>query len=214
MRARPAASSAAVGIVVKSGWAAAVLVAAAPSGILVVDSRRVELSDPANPESRQPYHDGFATARDAGDTLAEMLASVRRFGRQSMVHLLKDYGAGHQVTGMGIVVGSLIDPAHIANDHIRIHALEGRLFRTIVADAAERHDIPSTIWREKDLYEAAVAALGHPEPFIRRGVTAFGKSVSGSWRAEHKAATTAAWMVLAAAMKGNMGARAREGDSA
>jgi hypothetical protein len=36
------------------------------------------------------------------------------------------------------------------------------------------------------------------------------KSVSGSWRAEQKAATTAAWMVLAAAVKGRIGARSRE----
>jgi hypothetical protein len=193
---------------VKSGWAAAVLVAGAPGDLRVVDSRRIELSDPAVPESRQPYHDGFATARDSGDKLAHLLVSVRRFGRQSMTRLLRDYAVGHEVSGIGIVVGSLIDPDRIANDHIRIHALEGRLFRTVVADAAKRHDVPCTLWREKDLYVVAAATLGRPEPFIRRTVTSFGRSVTGSWRAEQKAATTAAWMVLAAQTKSGAGGHA------
>jgi hypothetical protein len=214
MRARPAASCAAIGIVVKSGWAAAVLVAGTPDDIQVVDSRRVELSDPANPQSRQPYHDGFATARDVGDSLTEMLASVRRFGRQSMARLLGDYGARHLITGMGIVVGSLIEPDKIANDHIRIHALEGRLFRTVVAEAAERHEVPYTIWREKDLHATAADVLGRPEAFIRRRATALGTGASGSWRAEQKAATTAAWMVLATTVKTRRGARSRKRDSA
>jgi hypothetical protein len=78
MTSRPADSRAAVGIVVKSGWAAAVLVAEGTIGVSVVDSRRVELSDPANPESRQPYHDGFATARDPDARSGERRISLRR----------------------------------------------------------------------------------------------------------------------------------------
>lgn len=47
------ASRAAVAFTVKSGWAAAVLVAGPPASPRVVDSRTVELSDPALPESRR-----------------------------------------------------------------------------------------------------------------------------------------------------------------
>ena len=49
---------AAIGFTVKSGWACAVLVAGSATSPRVVDSRRVDLSDPAIPESRQPYHAG------------------------------------------------------------------------------------------------------------------------------------------------------------
>jgi hypothetical protein len=195
---RSSPSRAAVGITVKSGWAAAVLVAGEPGDVRIADSRRIELSDPDVPESRQPYHEGFGTARAGGDTLTRLLASVRRYGSRSVARLLRDYGAGRRLAGLGMVVGSLIEPERIANDHIRIHALEGRLFRTVIEEAAGRHHIPSTIWREKELYAAAAALLGRPEPIVRQAVTRLGRDVEGSWRAEQKAAATAAWMVLEA----------------
>jgi hypothetical protein len=35
----------------------------------------------------------------------------------------------------GLVVGSDSDPAVIMNPHIRVHAAEGRLFRTVIEQA-------------------------------------------------------------------------------
>jgi hypothetical protein len=58
------------GFTVKSGWASAVLVTETDGSPRVADSRRVELSDPGIPESRQPYHAGFGKARDGGPELA------------------------------------------------------------------------------------------------------------------------------------------------
>jgi len=46
----------AVGFRVKSGWAAAVVLSGPSSSPSVLHSRRIELSDPAVPESRQPFH--------------------------------------------------------------------------------------------------------------------------------------------------------------
>src|SRR5207247_3327661 len=46
----------ALGVRVKSGWATAVLVAGPARAPRVVDRRTIELSDPAVPASRQPYH--------------------------------------------------------------------------------------------------------------------------------------------------------------
>ena len=53
-----AGSRAAVGFAVKSGWAVAVLVSGSGKSPSLADSRRVELSDPAVPAARQPYHEG------------------------------------------------------------------------------------------------------------------------------------------------------------
>ena len=142
---------AAVGFTVKSGWASAVLLVGSAGSPRVVDSRRVDLSDPAVAESRQPYHAGFGTARSAGPELSRLVASVERFGRQSVAGVIRHYRAvGPPLRGAGVVVGSLINPEHIANDHIRIHALEGRLFRSIVEDSAARSRLPCAIWRERD----------------------------------------------------------------
>jgi hypothetical protein len=197
MRSRPADARASVGLTVKSGWAAVVLLTGSPASPRVADSRRIDLSDPAIPESRQPYHAGFATARGAGPELTRLLRSVRRFGRQSVVDLIRDYeAAGHQLAGVGVVAGSLIDPERIANEHIRIHAHEGRLFRGVVEEAAVRSGLSCAIWRDRDLGGVAAEALRRPEQHVRDTVAALGGAVEGPWRAEQKAAAMAAWLVL------------------
>jgi len=188
----------AVGFTIKSGWACAVVLSGTDRAPELIDSRRIELSDPADADARQPYHATFGTARKPGPRLETLLAGVRKFGRQSVVDFIRDHQkAGHPLVGAGIVAGSLIDPATIGNEHIRIHALEGQLFRGIVNDAATRRQLSPAVWRERDLYDAAVKRLKRPEPDIRQSVTAMGRARGGPWRAEHKAAALAAWLVLA-----------------
>jgi hypothetical protein len=189
---------AAVGLTIKSGWATTVLLTGSIDAPRVVDSRIVELSDPAIPDSRQPYHAGFGTARAAGAELSRLVSSVEQFGQQSVTQLLHQYGSkGIDLSGAGVVVGSLIDPERISNDHIRIHALEGQLFRRVVEDALAGRQLPCSIWRQRDLYASAAHVLHQPEPVLRRRLAQFRADASGSWRAEQKSAALAAWMVLA-----------------
>jgi len=190
-------SRAAIGFTVKSGWASAVLLGGSSTSVRVIASRRIDLSDPAVPQSRQPYHAGFGTARDKGRKLSQLIASVRRFGRQSVTGMIREYrAAGYLLRGVGVVVGSLIDPAQIANDHIRIHALEGQLFRTVVQDATVRSGLPCLIWRQRDLSTMAVESLKLGERTIGNTVASLGRDVAGPWRAEQKAAALAAWLVM------------------
>jgi hypothetical protein len=198
MTSRSSRERAAIGVTVKSGWASAVLIAPAATELCVLDSRRLDLSDPSNPAARQPYHDGFGTARAAGSGLAELVASIERFGSASTKTLLDDWSKTADIAGVGVVVGSLIDPDQIGNSHIRIHAMEGRLFRTVVIDAATRAGLPVAIHRERDLVAEAMLKLDRAESSIRAAVEALKKRVGiGAWRAEHKAATLAAWLMLA-----------------
>jgi hypothetical protein len=188
---------AAIGFSVKSGWASAVLLIGSATSPRVVDSRRVELSDPAIPESRQPYHAAFGTAREAGPELSRLVSAVKRFGRQSVRGVIRHYQTvGYSVRGAGVVVGSLIDPKRIANDHIRIHALEGQLFRSVVQDAAAGSRLPCSIWRVRDLHAEAAGILKQPEPTLRDTLGTLGREVGGPWRAEQKTAALAAWLVL------------------
>ncbi len=189
---------AAVGFTVKSGWAAAVLVGGSTKSPRVLDSRRVELSDPAIPDSRQPYHDGFGTARAGGPELSRLLASVKQFGKKSVTTVLKEYQAGgFRLSGTGMVVGSTVDPNTLGNSHVRIHALEGRLFRGVIEDVTVRRGLECSIWRERDLYGFAAGVLKRPEPKLRAEIAELGRRTSGPWRAEQKAAGLAAWLVLA-----------------
>jgi hypothetical protein len=187
---------AAVGFTVKSGWAAAVLVTGSAADPVVTRSCRVQISDPDIPDTTQPYHAGFGTARDAGDELMRLVSAVKSYGRKSIDRLLREFEDGHRIRGVGVVVGSLIDPQSIANDHIRIHAMEGRLFRTVVIDAAEARGLRCHVRRERDLHGDAAAVLTLTEPAIRKTITAIGRGIDGGWRAEQKAAALSAWILL------------------
>ena len=68
---------------------------------------------------------------------------------------------------------------------------------TELKDAVERRKLASSMWRERDLYGLASTRLKRAEPELRRLLTSLGKDLAGSWRAEHKAAALAAWLVLA-----------------
>jgi hypothetical protein len=198
MAERAGNSRVAIGFTVKSGWAAAVLLRGPVRSPQVVDSCRVELSDPAHPESRQPYHAGFGTARPDDRERARLLRSVRQFGSHSVVGVIRQYQAeGRQVIGAGVVAGSLIDPERIANAHIQIHAREGQLFRNLVEDAARASRLSCSVWRERDLYTVAADALKQSEQQLRSTVKALGNTVEGTWRSEQKAAAVAAWLLLA-----------------
>jgi hypothetical protein len=193
-RARPAA----IGFSVKSGWASAVLVTGSPASPLVERSERVELSDPDVPESRQPYHAGFGTARAPDRELKRLVTAVERFGRRSVERLIADWCAGgYGIRSAGLVVGSLIDPSTIGDDHIRIHALEGQLFRRVVAEAAIECGVGCSTWRDRDLPGVAAAEFNCPDQELRRNLTALGREIGGAWRSEQKLAALAGWLVLA-----------------
>lgn len=114
-----------------------------------------------------------------------------------MRDLLQDYtAAGHQISGAGVVVGSLVEPRTIANAHIRIHALEGQLFRTVVTTSLSRCGVACSLWRDRDLPGVAVERLRKPEPAVRATLADLQSHVSGPWRAEQKAAALAAWIVI------------------
>lgn len=187
----------ALGFTVKSGWACAVVLDGPVASPNVVASRRIELSDPNDGQGRQPYHAAAGTARKPGPQLDKLVASVETFGRQAVDAFIREQEkAGRRFDAVGIVVGSLIDPGRIANDHIRIHALEGQLFRGIVKAATDRRQLAAAVWRERDLYEIAEKQLKRPEVELRRTVAELGRHLTGPWRAEHKAASVAAWLAL------------------
>jgi len=129
-----------------------------------------------------------------------LVRSVERYGKQSVTRLIRRYQTqGYVLGGAGLVVGSLIEPERIANAHIRIHALEGKLFRDVIQTAAVQAGLMCSMWRERDLYACAAGFFTQEEPQLRRMLAELGRSAEGPWRAEGKAAALAAWLVLAGA---------------
>jgi len=194
--ARPA--HAAIGFRVKSGWATAVLVAGPIESPQVLDRQVVDLCDPAVPESRQPYHAAMGTLQTDEAKVRRLRKVICRATNRSVPGLIKAYrDAGRRLRSAGLVVGSDIDPAKITNPHIRAHALEGRLFRTVLEEAVRACSLPCTVIVEQNVYKRAAERLGRSEEDLKRAVALLGRSADGPWRADEKTASLAAWLGLA-----------------
>ena len=191
------AGRATLGFRVKSGWAVSILIGGSARSPHLCESDAIKLSDPRNPEMRQAYHAAMGMLETNASKLKRRMQSVRQATEKSVVDLLKRCtDRGYKVRRAALVVGSVIDPASIANPHIRAHALEGRLFRTTLETALQSREIQYAIFIERDMYAAASKLLGQSRTQIQRTVAHLGHSVNGPWRADQKLAALAAWMSL------------------
>ena len=192
--------TAALGLRVKSGWAAVVLLTRAAHSPQLADVTLVDLSDPRLPETRQPYHAAIGKLETDPTKLNRRERVVRRIAQQSLGTLLTSYRQkGYWIRRAALVVGSLIDPAVIANPHIRAHAFEGRLFRSALEEALHDHQIPTDVLLERDTYGRVAARLKQSTDDVRRTLQDFGRSMPpnvGPWRAEQKLAAIAALAAL------------------
>lgn len=191
-------NSASLGFRVKSGWATALLLTGQPGEPSVVERRVVELSDPDIPESRQPYHAVMEASRSEAQHVEKRLGKIVRTAAQRSITELDQYlrHVGYEVRGIGLVVGSAIDPAQIKNEHIRAHALEGQLFRTALEEAARSVGWRTLVLVERSAYAEAASAFAKPEAELKRMIAGLGRSLK-PWRADEKTAALAAWMALA-----------------
>lgn len=191
-------ASGALGFRVKSGWARAVLLVGPVQSPQVVDQRVVHLSDPAVPESRQPYHAGMGALEEDSSKIERRVQVVRRVTNRSVSELLQEMRRmGYPLRGAALAVGSLIEPVSIKNPHIRAHALEGQLFRTVLEEALRSCGLPCSVLMERHAYSKVAAVLARPEVEFKRAVADLGRLLDGRWRAEEKIAAVAAWMALA-----------------
>ena len=191
------AARVALGFRIKSGWAAAVLLGGSVEAPQLFDRRGVDLSDPDHPELRQPHHASMGHALVDDVALAQRYQAIEDYSRHSLSLVIGHYkDRGYALSGAGLVVGSDADPDTIGNQHIRAHALEGRLFRRVVEDAMRLEGLACSIWTERQLYGVAQSGLGRSETDIKKTVTELGRGTCGGWRADEKAATVAAWLVV------------------
>jgi hypothetical protein len=191
---------AALGFRVKSGWTMAVLLRGPSNAPRLIKCQTVLLSDPKIPQSKQPLHAALELPEKEAKAVSEKLRKiVAHAAKESVRELLEQAkAAGYEVSEAGLVVGSLVDPATLRNDHIRAHGLEGQLFRTVLEDALGERGISTLVLLEKGAYLAASPRLGKSAAVAKRWIARLGDSHQGSWRAEEKLAALAAWVALSA----------------
>ena len=192
--------TAALGFRVKSGWAAVVLLMKPMQSPQLSDVSRVELSDPRLPETRQPYHAAMGKLETDSTSLNRREGVVRCIAQQSLTTLLVGYRqTGFQIKRATLVVGSQIDPATIANPHIRAHTLEGRLFRSVVEETLHDQGIRTDVLLERDAYALVASRLKQSTDDVRRAIQNLGRWMPANgrpWRAEQKLAALAAWFAV------------------
>lgn len=161
-----------MGFSVHTGWAAGVLLAAGPPRLL--DRRRVELAAPA-PEARFIYHRSAEAPARAG-TLIEAAAAeaAARAGR-----FLSDLAAAWP--DLALVVALPVPRAlppleRILAAHPLLHAAEGELFRTGLAEGAARAGLEL-----RRVVPGSLPRLGTPGP---------------PWGQDQRVAAALAWAAL------------------
>jgi hypothetical protein len=188
---------AALGFRVKSGWAAAVLLTGSARSPQLCDVQRINLSDPRLPETRQPYHAAMGRLETDTRKINRRVDVVRRIAEKSIAKLLADYRQQNfTIKRAALVVGSQIDPHSVTNPHIRAHAFEGRLFRSVLEKTLQTHRIRTDVLIERDAYREAIVILKQSNEHVRRMIQIFGRDTKAPWRAEQKLAAVAAWVAL------------------
>jgi hypothetical protein len=189
--------TAALGFRVKSGWAAAVLLAGSARSPQLCDVQRIDLSDPQFPETQQPYHAAMGKLETDTREVSRRVDVVRRMAGKSIATLLASYRQNsYRIRRAALVVGSQIDPDSIANPHIRAHAFEGRLFRSVLEEALQAHRIRTDVFIERDAYAQAALELKESTENVRCVIQNFGRDTDAPWRAGQKLAAIAAWLAL------------------
>ncbi len=149
----------ALGFRVKSGWATAVLVVGPARAPRVADRRAVQLSDPAVPGTRQPYHAVLAASpRSAPAVERRLLGVVRRATRASVRQLLKDCRAHGPRRSEGIACAITVERDAYARA-AKVLRRGQAVLRRVVSELGDAIDGP---WRadEKTAVLAAWMALG------------------------------------------------------
>jgi hypothetical protein len=180
----------AIGLRIKSGFAIAAIVAKSGDGLAIETVCTVALSSEELPQSRFPYHPTIELPERQGAALSEKaVKEVRRIAAREMHKVLQEHAG---IERAGIVVGSVIDPDSLGNPHVRVHALEGKLFREVVADALAGHGIACAVLVERDAYAKVAADVAATEQRVRTDIAALGQGRIKPWRSEEKLATLAA----------------------
>lgn len=188
----------AIGLRIKSGFAIAAIVSKNGGDFVLEAIRTVPLSTELLPQSRFPYHPTIELPERQGAALSDKaVKEVRRTAAQEMRKVLEECGG---IEHAAIVVGSVIDPDSLGNPHVRVHALEGKLFREVVVEALEKRGIDCGVLVERDAYAKVAADVSAKEQRLRTDIAALGQGRIKPWRSEEKLATLAAWWRLHAPM--------------
>jgi len=188
-----------IGLRAKTARAIAVVLGGPVDSPRVLQRVELKLADPAFPETSQPYHEVLNLPwANAQTVVRKIAAKVEKLASQELGRLIRETrAAGHVVCGVGVVGAGDRNLERIGSAHIRAHAAEGVLFRAVLEVAASANDLPNRRFDERSLDTTAERELSLSIAKIKAHLVEMGRSAGSPWRADEKAAATAAWLALA-----------------
>jgi hypothetical protein len=196
------AAIATLGFAPHSGWAAVVALGGPVADPRVLARSRVELAEPADPESVRPYH----AVEDAGvEEAARRLGAYRRGADAKACEAIRAVtralvAEGFRTASAAILASSRrkdLPLATILASHALIHSADGDHFRAALEAGATKCDLAVSQVGTRDLDARAEKALGRPAARLREAVKELGRQVGPPWGADQKSAALLAWMLLA-----------------
>jgi hypothetical protein len=168
----------------------------------VIERQRIVLADSKIKGSEQPYHAAEGLQLNKAEALLRRYQnSSRRLARQSLRSLLhRLQNNSDRVVGCGLLHSSGKLPGSLSAilaSHALIHTADGVFFRDAIVHACERHGLPLTGVRERELYEHAATALHVPVVQLRSRIANLGRNLGPPWREDQKLAALVAWVALA-----------------
>jgi hypothetical protein len=192
---------AAIGVRIHSGWGVLVAVSGDADSLEVMDRRRIVITGPRIPGIKQPYH--YAASLGLAESeryLANCAAVSERLALAAVGEVVRELeGRQYRIVGSAVLLASghpLPSLAKILAPHALIHTAEGDFFRDAVRKACECLKIPVTAIRERELDEQAKMAFGNAASRLQRRISSLGSSIGPPWTKDHKAAASAASMIL------------------
>ena len=188
-----------IGLRAKTGRAVAVVLGGGVDAPQVLKRVEIRLHDPASPATFQPYHEVLDLPWDKAQVAVRKIASkIERIATKEIARLVSEAQAdGAIVCGVGIVGAGERNLEKIGSTHIRAHAAEGVLFRAVLESGAAANDLPNRRFDERSLDKTAESELKVSTAKIKATLAEMGRSAGSPWRADEKAAATAAWLALA-----------------
>jgi hypothetical protein len=195
-------TSVALGFRTHLGWAALVALGGSPDDPRVIERQRLTMTDPAVPESAEPYHAARGLDLDEAEGVVhqarEAVRAVTRRELRSLVDTLR--AEGHALVGSAILTGKGRMPSGLAQtlaSHAMVHVAEGLMFREALREGSEICSLPVCGLLEREAYEQTAAVLRVSPEHLQERVDAFGRELGPPWRQDQKLATVAAWFALA-----------------
>jgi hypothetical protein len=203
-----------LGFAAHSGWAVVVALGGAADGPRVLARERIELCDPGQPRSRQPYHTAAQLPPgEAQPLLARFAASASRRATEAIAELtrtLRAAGAEPRSAGLIGAAGRALPTVEaVLASHALIHAAEGEHFREALRLGCQATGLAVTRVPKRELASQAAATLKMAEPQLSAAVAALGRDLGSPWAVDQKSAALIAWLLLARAQSPAEAARPR-----